>query len=82
MFWSTSVLLLGLAHYAASKPLASKRWDDFEVKHSWNNVPSGWIFHQPAPLDHVIDMRIALVQDKLEDLVAALYEVSDPAHQR
>ncbi|RPD64171.1 subtilisin-like protein [Lentinus tigrinus ALCF2SS1-7] len=82
MFWSTSVLLLGLAHFAASKPLASKRWDDFEVKHAWVEVPRGWELHGPAPSDYTFDMRIGLKQDKFDELVTALYEVSDPAHER
>ena len=64
------------------KPLIQKRWDDFEVKHAWHDVPGGWEYHSPAPLDHVIDMRIALTQDKFDDLITALYEVSDPSHEK
>ncbi|KAI0695326.1 subtilisin-like protein [Cerioporus squamosus] len=82
MFWSTSVLLLGLAHFAASKPLVNKRWDDFEVKHAWAEVPRGWELHGPAPSDYTFDMRIGLKQDKFDELVTALYEVSDPSHER
>ncbi|RDX48143.1 subtilisin-like protein [Lentinus brumalis] len=82
MFWSTSVLLLGLAHFALSNPLVSKRWDDFEVKHAWAEVPRGWELHGPAPSDYTFDMRIGLKQDKFDELVTALYEVSDPAHER
>ncbi|KAI0794109.1 subtilisin-like protein [Fomes fomentarius] len=81
MFWS-SVFLLGLAQLIASKPLASKRWDDFEVKHAWTEVPRGWELHGPAPSDYTFDMRIGLKQDRFDELVTALYEVSDPAHAR
>ena len=81
MFWS-SALILGLAHLAASKPRAVKRWDDFGVKHAWAEVPRGWELHGPAPPDYTFDMRIGLKQDKFDDLVTALYEVSDPAHER
>nr|VWP02127.1 Eukaryotic translation initiation factor 3 subunit G (eIF3g) (Eukaryotic translation initiation factor 3 RNA-binding subunit) (eIF-3 RNA-binding subunit) (Translation initiation factor eIF3 p33 subunit homolog) (eIF3 p33 homolog) [Ganoderma boninense] len=77
MFWS-SALILGLAHLAASKPLAVKRWDDFGVKHAWAEVPRGWELHAPAPPGYTFDMRIGLKQDKFDDLVTALYEVSDP----
>ena len=80
MFWS-SALLLGLVQLAASKPLV-RRWDDFEVKHAWAEVPRGWELHAPAPSDYTFDMRIGLKQDRFDELVAALYEVSDPAHQR
>ena len=81
MFWS-SAFLLALAQLAASKPLAAKRWDDFQVKHAWVEVPRGWELHGPAPSDYTFDMRIGLKQDKFDELVTALYEVSDPAHER
>ncbi|KAH9940766.1 subtilisin-like protein [Epithele typhae] len=77
----TSVLLLGLTHLAASKPFA-KRWDDFEVKHAWAETPRGWAYHAPAPADYSFDMRIGLKQDRFDELVANLYQVSDPAHSR
>lgn len=80
MIWST-VLVLGLAQLSIAKPLA-KRWDDFSVKHSWSEIPRGWELHGPAPADHTMDMRIGLKQDKLEELIATLYEVSDPAHEK
>ncbi|PIL34082.1 hypothetical protein GSI_03793 [Ganoderma sinense ZZ0214-1] len=84
MFWTSQALILGLAHLAASKPFSSqsKRWDDFGVKHAWDEVPRGWELHGPAPTDYTFDMRIALRQDRFDDLVTALYEVSDPTHER
>ena len=84
MFWASQALIFGLAHLAASKPLPSqsKRWDDFGMKHAWDEVPRGWELHGPAPADYTFDMRIGLQQDKFGELVTSLYEVSDPAHQR
>lgn len=84
MFWAAQALILGLAHLAASKPFPSqsKRWGDFGVKHAWDEVPRGWELHGSAPADYTFDMRIALKQDRFDDLVAALYEVSDPTHER
>ena len=81
MLWSPA-WILALIPLAVAKPLVSKRWDDFEVKHAWSDVPKGWNYHGPAPSDHVLDMRIALKQDKLEELISTLYAVSDPAHER
>lgn len=80
MRWS-SLFIFALVQLIAAKPLV-KRWDDFEVKHSWVEVPRGWELHSAAPADHSLDMRIGLKQDKFEELVAHLYEVSDPAHER
>ena len=79
---SSVVLLLGLSQFALAKPLISKRWDDFEVKHAWADVPNGWELHGPAPSDYTFDMRIGLKQDRFDDLVTALYEVSDPYHSK
>ncbi|EKM50516.1 uncharacterized protein PHACADRAFT_263851 [Phanerochaete carnosa HHB-10118-sp] len=63
----STLYLLALVPLAAAKPLVSRRWDsDFEVKHAWNDVPKGWKCHGPAPPDHVLDMRIALKQDRLD----------------
>ncbi|KAI0741645.1 peptidase S8/S53 domain-containing protein [Daedaleopsis nitida] len=81
MFWS-SAFLLGLVQLALSKPLASKRWDDLEIKHAWEEIPRGWELHGPAPSDYTFDMRIGLKQNRFDELVTALYEVSDPAHAR
>ncbi|KAI0358004.1 subtilisin-like protein [Trametes cingulata] len=81
MLWSSAVLLT-LVQFCIANPLISKRWDDFELKHAWAEVPRGWELHGPAPADYTFDMRIGLKQDKFDDLVAALYEVSDPSHEK
>jgi len=80
MLWSP-VVIFTLVQLSVSKPLA-KRWDDLSVKHSWTEVPRGWKLHGPAPADHHMDMRIGLKQDKLDELISTLYQVSDPAHER
>jgi tripeptidyl-peptidase I len=80
--WSIFLLSAALLPLAAAKPLLNKRWADHELKHSWHAVPQGWKSHGPAPANHLLDMRIALTQDKFDDLVTALYEVSDPQHDR
>ncbi|KAI0831997.1 peptidase S8/S53 domain-containing protein [Trametes gibbosa] len=81
MLWSSAVLL-ALVQLVAANPLLTKRWDDLEVKHAWAEVPRGWELHGPAPEDYTFDMRIGLKQDKFDELVASLYEVSDPTHER
>jgi hypothetical protein len=60
----------------------SKRRDDFVVKHAWKDIPKGWRWHGPAPDDHTLEMRIGLKQDRLDELISTLYEVSDPGHRR
>jgi tripeptidyl-peptidase-1 len=59
-----------------------KRWHDFAEKHAWAEIPKGWELYGPAPADHMLNMRIGLKQDKLDELISSLYEVSDPAHER
>ncbi|OBZ73692.1 putative tripeptidyl-peptidase SED2 [Grifola frondosa] len=82
MLWSSVLILTGLVQFCASKPLVSKRWDDFELKHAWDEIPRGWELHGPAPSDYRFDLRIGLRQDKFDDLVKALFEVSDPTHEK
>jgi tripeptidyl-peptidase-1 len=80
MMWFT-VLTLAFVQLCVSKPLF-KRWDDLSVKHSWSEIPRGWELYGPAPANYSMDMRVGLKQDKLDELIASLYEVSDPAHER
>ena len=60
----------------------NKRWEDFEVKHAWSDIPQGWVIHSDAPADHLLEMRIGLKQHKFDSLVDELYQVSDPRHER
>nr|GAT56545.1 subtilisin-like protein [Mycena chlorophos] len=84
MFSSSSVLVLVafLAQFGAANPVAEKRWDDVEVKHAWVQVPKGWEYHSAPSPDYMLELRIGLKQDKLDDLIQALYEVSDPIHAK
>jgi tripeptidyl-peptidase-1 len=73
---------LGLAQLCISTPLNGHQWDDFVGKHAWEEIPQGWEYHSPAPDNHLLEMRIGLKQDKLDELISTMYEVSDPAHER
>ncbi|KAJ7780215.1 peptidase S8/S53 domain-containing protein [Mycena maculata] len=81
MLWLPA-FVVGLVQLSIANPLASKRWNDPAVKHAWVETPRGWEFHSAPPPDHLFDMRIGLKQNKLEELISSLYEVSDPAHER
>ncbi|KAJ7493198.1 peptidase S8/S53 domain-containing protein [Mycena galericulata] len=81
MLW-LSAFVFGLVHLSAAKPLSSKRWEDVAVKHAWVETPRGWEFLSAAPADHLLDMRIGLKQNKLEELISSLFEVSDPTHEK
>ncbi|KAF5383817.1 hypothetical protein D9615_003735 [Tricholomella constricta] len=78
MIWSLAIAV-GLVQLCVAKPL-SKRWDDVAEKHSWLEIPRGWEYQSPAPSDHMFEMRVALKQSKIDDLIANLMETSDPSH--
>ncbi|KAH8114716.1 tripeptidyl peptidase A [Phellopilus nigrolimitatus] len=44
--------------------------------------PRGWVKGDPAPADHILELRIALPQPNFHVLEQHLYEVSDPNHER
>lgn len=77
----SAVFSLFLFQLVAAGPLA-KRWDEFETKHAWAELPRGWELHGDVPADHKLEMRIGLKQDKFDELIRQLYEVSDPDHGR
>ncbi|KAK0203079.1 peptidase S8/S53 domain-containing protein [Desarmillaria ectypa] len=83
MFWSSAVVL-GLTQLCLSTPLASKRWDtdDLLEKHSWAEVPRGWEWVSKPDPDSIIELRIGLKQDRVDELISSLYEVSTPNHNR
>ncbi|EMD34382.1 hypothetical protein CERSUDRAFT_107569 [Gelatoporia subvermispora B] len=64
----------------AASPLYGRA--DLAVKHEWALVPHKWEWQGPAPANHHVDLRIGLKQGKLDELIATLYEVSDPIHAR
>ncbi|KAM6496816.1 Peptidase S8/S53 domain containing protein [Amanita muscaria] len=76
-----SALVLGLAYVSLASPL-QKRWDDLVEKHSWTEIPKGWTFDSAAPAEHKLDLRIGLKQEKFDELIANLMQVSDPFHER
>lgn len=78
---SLLVKAAAVARIVLATPL-SKRWDDFEVKHAWFDIPAGWERHADAPPDHVLNLKINLKQDKFDDLTNHLYQVSNPTHPR
>ncbi|KAF8912455.1 peptidase S8/S53 domain-containing protein [Mucidula mucida] len=86
MRWSRSpFLVLAFAHgVCLATPLASKRWEEPQLveKHSWAQIPRGWVYQAAPSPDHVLDMRIGLKKHREGELISALYEVSSPQHER
>lgn len=76
------VCALAVIPFCFSKPVSLRRWDDLQVKHAWVEVPRGWELHGPAPANYRFDLRIGLKQARFDELVTALYEVSDPTHEK
>lgn len=70
------LLTLSLALVAAASPLSQ----EFATRHALRGVPSGWSKVTRAPAEHKIDLRIGLKQARMNDLLAILGEVSDPAN--
>jgi tripeptidyl-peptidase-1 len=76
-------LFLAFAHLAvitSCKPL--KIWQDLVVKHSWDQIPRGWECIAPAPADYVFELKIALKQPRIDELISNLMQISDPEHPR
>ena len=76
----STVLLLGFVHFGLSKPL--QRWGKMKIKHAWRDIPRGWELYGEARSDHILNLHIGLAQNRLDELVTSLYEVSDPTHER
>ena len=78
--------LLALSTTVLATPLTANgiqaRHLDFDVKHSWPQIPNGWEEGIRPDDNHIIHLRIALKQHKFDDLVSILYEVSDPFHEK
>ncbi|KZP30449.1 subtilisin-like protein [Athelia psychrophila] len=64
----STVSVTALVQVCLSKEL-SKRWDDLPVKHS-------------GAAEHTINLRVGLKQDKLDELIASLCEVSEPEYPK
>lgn len=82
MLWSSGFLLVfGLAQLVTSKTLL-KRWDNHVVKHAWSEIPRGWEHLASAPSNYVLELRIGLKQNRINDLIDNLMEISDPKNPR
>ncbi|KAH8999904.1 subtilisin-like protein [Lactarius hatsudake] len=57
-------------------------WGDKRVKHTWDTLPDNWESLGPPPADTTIDLYIALKPHSENALIEALYQVSDPGHER
>jgi tripeptidyl-peptidase-1 len=76
-----SLLVFGLVQLGISKTIL-KRWDNVAPKHSWSEIPRGWEYKAPASSNYVFELRIGLKQNKINDLIDNLMEISDPTHPR
>ncbi|KAJ6561571.1 subtilisin-like protein [Mycena vulgaris] len=76
--WVSLVSLLPLAVVAFALP---SKDCEHKVKESIA-PPRGWTIQGPAPLDHIIKLRIALPQSNFQGLEDELYKISDPYHER
>ncbi|KAI0272273.1 subtilisin-like protein [Gloeopeniophorella convolvens] len=75
------IALAALAR-ASPAPAHAPRWDDMQLKHAWADTPDGWELLGAPPPDATIDLRIALAPQHDGALAGALYEVSDPQHEK
>ena len=66
----------------ATPPTPATLWSDIRVKHTWDSVPENWECLGPPPAGIVINLFIALKPDRENSLIDALYEVSNPGHQK
>lgn len=78
-FFGISLFALPLTAVALTVPPHLSR---LLTKHAWLQIPHGWEEYSTPTSDHPITLKIALRQDGIEQLVKALYEVSDPAHEK
>jgi hypothetical protein len=57
-------------------------WSDIRVKHTWNPIPTNWESLGLPPANTTINLYIALKPHRENTLIDALYEVSNPGHQK
>lgn len=68
--------------FTTSLALAAPPKDSaYKVKEEISSPP-GWVKHSKPPPDHLISLRIGLLQPNFPVLEKHLYEVSDPDHER
>jgi hypothetical protein len=81
LLWA--VALLGAFQPAIAKSLRhDKRWGELKVKHEWTDVPKGWVEIGRPPADYPMKINIGLKQERFDELLGHLYEVSDPDNPR
>ncbi|KAJ7129281.1 tripeptidyl peptidase A [Mycena epipterygia] len=73
--WVSLVSLLPLVSLAFALPYEHKVKEQVVP-------PRGWTIHGPAPLDHVVKLRIGLPQANFHVLEDHLYAISDPYNPR
>ena len=77
------VVLLGAFQPVIAKSLRhDKRWEELKVKHEWTDVPKGWVEIGRPPADYPMKINIGLKQERFDELLGHLYEVSDPDNPR
>ena len=54
----------------------------YKIKESIEGPPRGWLKHGHAPLNHLLELKIALPQPHFPILENHLWEVSNPKHNR
>ena len=80
--WLTVLSVLSAVALASRATPPAPLWSDVRVKHTWNTVPANWESLGPPPAYTTIDLFVALKPDRKNALTNALYEVSNPRHQK
>lgn len=63
--------------------LAASSSFPYVKRHSLPSIPTGWTLNEEIPsADTLITLQIGLKQHRIDTLIKALYEVSDPDHER
>lgn len=78
--WASCIRALPSSKPKANPQDVVQSWEDLVEKHSWVDIPQGWDFEAPAPQDYIFDLRIGLKPTGMDDLIANLIEISDPAN--
>ncbi|KAA1474739.1 family S53 protease [Dentipellis sp. KUC8613] len=72
-----TLVLASLVSVACATPFVARTMHVHERR---DNVPSGYVEDGPAPADHVLSLRLALVQNDFSALENKLYAVSTPGN--
>jgi hypothetical protein len=80
--WLSLLIVLSAVSLADLETPPPPLWSDIRVKHTWNTVPANWESLGPPPTNTTIDLYVALKPQRANALIDALYEVSNPGHQK